>query len=737
MTSIGQRAFRDCSGLTSIEIPNSVTSIGERAFQNCSGLTSIVIPNSVTNIDGSAFYGCSGLTSIEIPNSVTSIGDQTFSGCSGLTSIEIPNSVTSIGDYAFEGCSGLTSINVESGNTKYDSRDNCNAIIEISSNTLIAGCKNTIIPNSVTSIGSDAFSGCSGLTSIVIPNSVTSIGDYAFQSCRGLTSIKIPNSVTSIGTQAFFGCSGLTSIEIPNSVTSIGSRAFTGCSGLTSILIPISVTIIASSAFSDCSSLTSVTCLAENVPTTDSNAFSYTPIGSATLYVPAASLATYQSTEPWSGFGKIEAVPDVTDISELDNVIYIEPTEVRTGTEAVISLKMKNTAQIRGFQFDLYLPVGVTAVKSSKGKIQASLTADRLPDEDEHTLSTSEQPDGAIRFLCGSQYNETFTGSDGEIATLRVTIAEDMAEGDHPLLLKSVKLTESDISKFYETELIRSKLTVLSYIPGDVNRDGVVDVSDYIGVANHILGDTPQGFLVAAADVNGDKVIDVSDYIGVANIILTGSISVDSHAMAAGRAAAAEAGAGDNVISLLPLTAEAGSEVQLSVQMRNTAPIRGFQFRLSLPDGVTVVKSSKGKLQARLTADRLPDEDAHTLSAAGQPDGSILFLCGSQYDEVFTGSEGEIATITLSIPEGMSEGVYPLLLQDVKLTESDITRFYEPAGSEALLSVSAPGNTTGISAVSGEKSADVYDLSGRKVGTDRRQLSKGVYIINNKKVVVK
>ena len=193
----------------------------------------------------------------------------------------------------------------------------------------------------------------------------------------------------------------------------------------------------------------------------------------------------------------------------------------------------------------------------------------------------------------------------------------------------------------------------------------------------------------------------------------------------------------DNVIYVEPFAVTKGTQVQMSFYMKNTAAIRGFQFRLSLPDGVTVVKSSKGKLQARLTADRLPDEDAHTLSAAGQPDGSILFLCGSQYDEVFTGSEGEIATITLSIPEGMSEGVYPLLLQDVKLTESDITRFYEPAGSEALLSVSAPGNTTGISAVSGEKSADVYDLSGRKVGTDSRQLPKGVYIINNKKVVVK
>ena len=160
-----------------------VKSIGSSAFSNCSGLTSITIPNSVTSIGSSAFSGCSGLTSITIPNSVTSIGSYAFSGCSGLTSITIPNSVTSIGNYAFRSCSGLISIKVEDGNPKYDSRNNCNAIIQKSNNSLIVGCKNTVIPNSVTNIGEYAFSECYGLTSITIPNSVTSIGSFAFSWC--------------------------------------------------------------------------------------------------------------------------------------------------------------------------------------------------------------------------------------------------------------------------------------------------------------------------------------------------------------------------------------------------------------------------------------------------------------------------------------------------------------------------------------------------------------------------
>ena len=285
VTSIGDYAFYNCIGLTSVTIPDSVTSIGDYAFYNCIGLTSVTIPDSVTSIDDYAFYGCSGLTSVTIGNSVTSIGELAFCDCSGLTSVTIPNSVTSIGELAFYDCSGLTSVTIGNGVTSIGDAAFycCSKLTSITipgsvtsiGNSAFSGCSgltSVTIPDSVTSIGNGAFRDCSGLTSVTIPDGVTSIGNEAFRDCSGLTSITIPDSVTSIGSNAFYNCSRLTSITIPDSVTSIGDYAFRGCSGLTSITIPDSVTSIGELAFYDCSGLTSVT-IGNSVTSIGSHAF--------------------------------------------------------------------------------------------------------------------------------------------------------------------------------------------------------------------------------------------------------------------------------------------------------------------------------------------------------------------------------------------------------------------------------------------------------------------------------
>ena len=257
---IGDLAFRHCTGLTSITIPNSITEISAHAFEACTGLISITMPNSVNRLESCSFAGCTSLTNITIPDSVTEIGSYAFEGCTSLTNITISDSVTKIEHSAFKGCTSMTNINISINNALYSS--NYGVLLNKDKTVLIkcpvAKTGTYTIPDSVTQIGDDAFSGCAGLTSIVISSNITKIGLGAFANCTGLTNMTIPDSVMKTGYYAFEGCTGLTSITIPDSMTKIGYYEFAGCANLTSIAIPSAVTEIGMYAFKDCSSLTSM-----------------------------------------------------------------------------------------------------------------------------------------------------------------------------------------------------------------------------------------------------------------------------------------------------------------------------------------------------------------------------------------------------------------------------------------------------------------------------------------------
>ena len=255
---IGNYAFHNCSGLTSLTLPSSLTTIGDWAFHNCSGLTSLTLPSSLTTIGDYAFLYCSGLTSLNLPAGITSIRDHAFSGCSGLTSLTLPAGITSIGEYAFCSCSGLTSLNLPAG---------------------------------ITSIGESAFDGCSGLTSLNLPAGITEIGELTFWGCSGLASLTLPAGITSIGEKAFWGCSGLTSLTLPAGITEIGSKAFQNCSGLTSIYV-----------------------YAEKVPGIGRYAFDGCDAKKCTVYVPKGTYDDYWLSE----FGYFENIVefDATDIDK-------------------------------------------------------------------------------------------------------------------------------------------------------------------------------------------------------------------------------------------------------------------------------------------------------------------------------------------------------------------------------------------------------------------------------------
>ena len=755
-------------------------------------IESLIIEEGVTYISESAFSSFNELYSIHLPNSLIEIGDNAFWGCSGLTTVVIPKFVRYIGNNPFAGCSGLSSIIVDSDNTFYSSRDDCNAIIEISTNTLIVGCKNTVIPNSVASIGFQAFAHCEELTSMDIPNSVISIDADAFSCCYQLTSITIPGTVTTIGNSAFEYCYGLTTVSIPNGMISIGRKAFEGCNRLTAVTIPESVSSLGENLFSSCSSLSSITVDANNniydsrnncnaiiekstntllfgclntiipsdVTSIEKSAFSgywalksiiipnsVTTIGNyafygcngltsitteisepasierytffnvnkstCTLYVPKGSKTAYENAEYWNEFENIVEIDDDpdTDISEYDNIVYIDGTEAVVGQRVRLSLNMNNTIVPTAFQCDVYLPDGVTAAweldEDGNRSYLMGVNEGRTTTQ-RHALQSAEQPDGCLRILCNSVMNYSISGNEGEVAYLMVDIDPDMEEGTYPLILRNIEVTDANLNAVI-VDYVKTSLTIVTHAPGDANGDSRVSVSDLTAIANHILGRTYASFDEKAADVNVDGRISVSDLTGVANIILYGTVS--PHA-----SNAKERGDSELVnvnIDANDVSATMGEEFTAAVNISGNYAYSGYQFDVTLPEGITVK------------------------DVGGQTTGSDLFMSGMIDDNTLrvlcastTGETTESSVVYLTFV-AESAGPYSIDI-DNAIVSANASSF---AIYESSFLVDIDSNATGISTLCDEAAgnASVYDLTGKMWNGDMSKLPKGIYIINGNK----
>ena len=391
--------FNSCSGLTSIDIPNSVKNIGDGAFVGCSKLTTMTIPNSLTRIEDGLFKACSGIKNITIPGSVESIDNYAFQGCTGLTNIDIPNSVNYIGEGAFQDCSSLVSIEIPNSVNNIGMRafKGCrsltglalpNYIKSIETGTFqdCSGLTNIGIPNSVNNIGDEAFQGCSGFANIEIPNSVKNIGIRAFKGCTSLARVVLPNSMKSIETGTFQDCSVLTNIDIPESVTSIGDAAFSNndrlsyveiphfvntigegafnsCDALKKVSIGYSIRKIGDGAFADCSELDNITIFAPEIPDCFDNLRNVSR-DNCTLLVPSAVADYYKNAKPWNGFMHIEDAPDATY-----NINLMQASDGKGYGTAYLPFDVKRKAGDTAKYYYASLPKdGMVNMREARGK---------------------------------------------------------------------------------------------------------------------------------------------------------------------------------------------------------------------------------------------------------------------------------------------------------------------------------------------------------------------------------
>ncbi|MBQ6079802.1 MAG: leucine-rich repeat protein [Muribaculaceae bacterium] len=634
--SISGGAFSGCSGLISIDIPNSVTSIGDWAFYNCNELTDVTIGNSVTSIGNCAFLNCFGLSSISIPNSVTTIGERAFSGtawldnqpdgliyagliayqykgtmpngtsitiregtlgitenafsyCSGLASITIPNTVSSIGSFAFIGCNSLISICIPSSVTIINEGtfEECSSLISVT------------ISNSVTYIGENAFGFCNALTNVNIPDALITIEDFAFWGCA-MTNIQIPSSVTHIGYGAFGECTRLTNIvvadgnlkydsrlncnaiietatnklicgckntTIPNTITSIGEMAFVECMGLSSITIPNSVTSIENGAFSGCSCLSSifiigegewvagylpdnistlcidegitgvngmkvkpqdVFCFATTPPTCDENSFTDY---SGTLHVPATSLAAYFTAPYWCNFNLVGDAVKADSIKvncDSINMLLGEETTLIANIFPVNATSNVITWASSNPEVANVVDGEVTAMAAGECEIYAmcldhkatchiTVYSDRIslyPQEAQvlpnHILTLTPTS------LAAQLPELAVTSSDATVAAARMLNGKVQVVG-----IKEGTATIT-VNAADGTAQPATCLVTVYTERGDINCDGYVSIADVTTLIDYLLSGDEESINKSNADVNQDGRISIGDVTSLIDLLLSG-----------------------------------------------------------------------------------------------------------------------------------------------------------------------------------------------------------------------
>ena len=441
--------------------------------------------------------------------------------------------------------------------------------------------------------------------------------------------------------------------------------------------------------------------------------------------------------------GSMSVTVDITAVEDAApaNTVYMDDMEVMTGMEETLSVKMKNEVPMVGFEFDLYVPEGVTVATDGDGFPEVYLSTERTTARKTNSFDAIFLPDGGVRVQATSTNGSAFSGNDGEVVTVKVNIGADMAEGDYTVLLKNIVLSGTDAVS-YPTEQMSSTLHVTSGTLGDANRDKCVDVADFTTTAHYILGKNPDPFNDLAADANRDESIDMNDLTAIAHIILYGSVDKPaSWANGLPRRAPAAADGTENgegypwtYVYVDTLTVESGTEQTLSLKMKNAEDAEGFEFDLYLPDGMSFVLDADGFPETNLSTERTTTRKTNSFDAVILPDGGLRVLAASTNASAISGHDGEVAQVKVRIDSDVPTGTYLLTLKEIAVSDVDCVSHRTDELVSGITVVSREPTSLRNVETDGDADNTYYNMSGQRINKPSRS---GVYIQRGKKVVVK
>ena len=634
--------FAQCEKLEKITLPSTIERIESNSFSGDVNLQSINLPEGLVLIGEEAFRGCNSLTEITIPESVVSIGDYAFCDCFSISSIFIPKNVRNIGSCitSTEG-KAFASIVVDSENPYYDSRDNCNAIIETATNKLISDGSNT-----------------------VIPTSVTSLGDWTFYGLD-VKEVVIPDQITTIGSGSYGGCFNLESINLPASITAINGDAFRYARKLKTVYAYMKSPVALQAFYS-------------------MQAFYDVPLENVTLYVPHGSKSAYETADVWKDFKEIIEVKP-------DNFLYAEETTIKLGGKKTIALQLDNTESLIAAEFRLQLPAGLTIEKDENNNPVVAIVNDRRIN---HTLTVTDEGNGLYHFLSYSNPIRAYKGNSGDFITLSIVSDGSMEEGTYTATLKGIIFSDENEQKLTFDDC-SFNISVINYTPGDANGDGSIDVMDVVKMVSHIMGRNPSSFNQIAADIDGNGKVNVMDLVNLINLIMT------TPQQTSGIAPHAQVGS-------MELSKNGDEAIAVSIPFadRHVAA----QFVVSLTDGAVLQE--------------VMADEAHQSKFTRMSDGRYKVM-------VFSGNN---ATFNSNSPIKLQlSGNGDVKIEDAMFVDID---------EEAVAFESAVLNTTGITAVGTTfaQPVDIYTVGGKLVKngvTSTKGLAKGMYVVNNQKLIVK